>query len=111
MIEYDDLYQVYDEIPGYIVGVENGKILVRFVGLFDFNEEGEIAEIGVEELARFFAVEAQAFTTIKTLGAISGDHRPISNLAEELHEVFKQLDPDDYHEACKPYSEIMEPNF
>ena len=96
------------EVPGYVIG-GNMEVLYLRVGDELFGEE-EIC-VTIDDVCRFYAFEAPRFSSIKTLSGHSGDHRPISNLADECLQYFKFANMKGLKRELKQYEDIMEPKF
>ena len=81
------------EIPAYVAGAGNGYIDIMVREPF-WDDEGKESKrrIYIEDVVRYYAGDARNISSgMRTLGGITGDWRPINNLAEECLAWFKRV--------------------
>lgn len=88
------------EIPDYVVGANKNSITINAASVLE--DEATPRKITMDDVADYY-VNYGGFnmSTVRTLGTITGDHRPINNLASECMEWFKHVNIDGFKRACK----------
>jgi hypothetical protein len=67
-----------------------GKTFVD-VNVVDWTEVPQKIRVRIKDLIRYFAREARSLSGCRTLAGISGDWRPIDNLAQEILNYSKDV--------------------
>jgi hypothetical protein len=70
--------------------VKAGKTFVD-VSVVDWKEVPQKIRVRIEDIVRYFAREARSLSGCRNLAGITGDWRPIENLAQEILSYFKDV--------------------
>ena len=79
--------EVNGDLPEYIKILSPKVIKVRCSNW----ESSEWYVFTPEDIKRYYQGEVNSLSGLRTLGSLSGDWRPINNLAENLKELFIEL--------------------
>ena len=83
------------ELPEYMRWIPRyqGRERLQVRAGFDWDSPRRLGvkwhTISVADVVKHYATDARSFSTIRSLGNIVGDWRPIANLAQEVLDVFK----------------------
>jgi hypothetical protein len=81
-----------NKIPGYIL--DAGKTFLK-IRTNDENTSAQEAKVTIRDVAVYYARDAKdIYSGCRTLARITGDWRPIDQLAQECLEWFKFVNPD-----------------
>lgn len=67
-----------------------GKTFVD-VNVLDWTEVPQTIRVRIKDIIRYFKRETRSFSGCRTLAGITGDWRPIDNLAQEILRYFKDV--------------------
>lgn len=104
----DELYG-YEDLPPWLI--DAGKTFVKIRAGADW-QGYKTHKITLDDVLHHYAYDARNISSgCRSLGTITGDWRPISNLAAEVLAIFKAVNIKGLRKACKPYAHIMQPRF
>ncbi len=75
-------------IGGFVLRAGRTFVVIRCSDVF---EQEQTLRVTLDDLARFYRWQAGNYSGIRTLGSLSGDWRPVSELARACLDYFKTV--------------------
>ena len=89
---------------GYGEDIRQGALIVNSKNIISLLVEGGYKKISVEDVIKYYRYEAPNIESgCRTIASISGDWRPIDNIAKFCLEIFKIINTKDLRKIGKLY--------
>jgi hypothetical protein len=99
--------EAQDALDEFVVRAGKSFLVIRASNVFD---DQQIVKITLDDLAEFYSTQANNLSSgIRTLAGLTGDWRPISELADLALEWFKAVNVDGMRRATRKIG--LEPRF
>lgn len=99
------LQQIQEQLPEFIQIKDDETLLVTHSDW----QGSRTDEITMKDIIEHYAYEAPSMKTVRRIGSIMGDWRPIRDLAQIILDVFKMINIEKLRKISKEYD--LEPKF